>query len=146
MELPMSLPNRAMSILPNPFSRWRVAGHQSDDNDSDKNFNLSQHLENKTIDPQLASPFYNGRIPAEIRTLIFEYAVTESPSPNAKKFAHDIAVRHDHELAPVPDLPTSQQFQKTSYLVTERAFHDEEYRQLDAGFDWLRPDNTRPVV
>ncbi|KAJ1331593.1 hypothetical protein MN608_05053 [Microdochium nivale] len=134
-----------MSMLPSPFSRWR-APQPRPENDDSRSFNLSQHLEGKEINSQLASPFYSGQIPAEIRTLIFEYALTESPSSNAKRFSHDTMVRRDHEPAPALDLPTSHPFQKTSYLVAERPFHDEEYRDINAGFDWLRPDNTRPVV
>ncbi|KAH7035393.1 uncharacterized protein B0I36DRAFT_360771 [Microdochium trichocladiopsis] len=140
----MSMPNRAMSMLPNPFSSFSRQHRQADD----KTFNLCEHLETQPIDPQATSPFYNGRIPAEIRTLIFQYALTGSPAPHAKQFTHDPHVRYDHEPVPVLDdlLPISQPFRKTSYLVTERGFHNDECRQVGEGFDWLRPDNTRPVV
>lgn len=141
---PMSMPGRNMSLRPSFFSGPGQAEKQP--RPQDPNFNLYDHLESQTVDPQAASPFYNGRIPAEIRTLIFEYALTASSAPDAKTFTHDPDVRHNHDPAPPPALPVSGPFRKTSYAITEREFHNADHRQVRAGFDWLRPDNTRPVT
>ncbi|KAI1503025.1 hypothetical protein F5X99DRAFT_376522 [Biscogniauxia marginata] len=60
-------------------------------------FNLCQYLETQDINPQLQSPLYNGRIPNEIRALIFKYALIESPGPAAIKI--DPSLRsHDHSV------------------------------------------------
>ncbi|KAI1490960.1 hypothetical protein F5X96DRAFT_508760 [Biscogniauxia mediterranea] len=94
--------------------------------------NLCQHLETQDINPQLSSPLYNGRIPNEIRTLIFEYALTESPSPTALTI--DPSLQSDgHHSVLIPNPRTWQTDLSVSNI-----------RRPQDGFDWLRPDNTEP--
>ncbi len=95
-------------------------------------FNLYQSLETKDINPQLSSPLFNGRIPSEIRIQIFQFALAEYPSPDAERLPHDTAVRYDHDPVPLPELPTDPS-------------HTAFQRQIPVG-DWLRPDNTRPMI
>ena len=55
-------------------------------------------------DPQLSSPLY--RLPAEIRALIFEYALEETTLSHRVGANHDFRVRYDHGQAgdePVPE-------------------------------------------
>ncbi|KAI5926665.1 hypothetical protein F4810DRAFT_653028 [Camillea tinctor] len=94
-------------------------------------FNLCQHLEAQAINPQLSSPLYNGRIPNEIRALIFEYALTESPSPNAITIDSSLQSNGHSVLTPDPRM------WQTNQSASSR-------RRTEIGFDWLRPDNTEP--
>lgn len=79
--------------------------------------NLCSHLSTKEVDAQLSSPLYNGRIPAEIRNLIFEFAVTEFPSPKARTLKSDACVQNSHDLMPVPGDPSQPPVEN----VVERA-------------------------
>lgn len=111
-----------------------------------------------TVDPQNNSPLFNGHIPAEIRTLIFDFALTESVGPAwdrpvDHKFYHrqghgrlddDLTVEtaagngeeneRDHEsdsnagVAPAVQMPPLDFFRKS----WDRA----------SGWDWLRPGHT----
>ncbi|KAK7753302.1 hypothetical protein SLS62_004821 [Diatrype stigma] len=94
-------------------------------------FNLSQHLETQEINPQLSSPLFNGRIPAEIRTQIFRSALVAYPSPDAHRLPHDPVVRYDHDPVPLPE------FSKDPTQNTAPDF--------TLSGHWLRPDNTRPM-
>lgn len=95
-------------------------------------FDLSQHLESQEINPQLSSPLFNGRIPAEIRTQIFQFALMKYPSPDAHRLPHDPVVRYDHDPVPLPELPRDP----TQNILQETTLVG----------DWLRPDNTRPMI
>ncbi|KAJ9136506.1 hypothetical protein NKR23_g9816 [Pleurostoma richardsiae] len=118
---------------------------------------MSQQVQGwKVIDPQLSSPLYNGRIPAEIRSLIFEYAVSESTIPDPSVANHDFCVRYDHEDVPADDGQTrrrsplrmvnnalarlagalpSQAGQADPAQILRQA----NRRPGAPGFDWLRP-------
>ncbi|KAK5629921.1 hypothetical protein RRF57_005636 [Xylaria bambusicola] len=120
-------------------------------------FNLCDRLETAEINPQLSSPLYNGRIPAEIRHLIFEFAVTEFPSPRAKIVKPITWVRHSHELAPIPGTPNPSAVGHVIERVRSRIQGVVRPRrgmlpltlshapQPGDGFDWLRFDNTEPM-
>lgn len=119
--------------------------------------NLCSHLSTKEVDAQLSSPLYNGRIPAEIRNLIFEFAVTEFPSPKARTLKSDACVQNSHDLMPVPGDPSQPPVEN----VVERArgeilgivhprqrmspYTRSHTREPQDGFDWLRFDNTEPM-
>ncbi len=88
----------------------------------------------KGVNPQGKSPFYNGHIPAEIRTMIFELALTETTLLHPASTGVDLEVRDDHapsgdEAFSFPEDPPS-----TKLFV-------EKDTQLD-GLDWLRPGYT----
>lgn len=89
---------------------------------------MLKHLETQEINPQSGSPLYT-RIPSEVRNLIFQYALTESPNPDPPLF-RDIGVRNDHE-AENPPLPMGAPRQLARFRST----------LFKAGFDWFRPDN-----
>ncbi|KAI0863612.1 hypothetical protein F4860DRAFT_467212 [Xylaria cubensis] len=121
-------------------------------------FDLRQRLETENVDPQLSSPFYNGRIPAEIRSLIFEFAVTESVHPDAQVIKPDSWVRQSHDPAPIPEAPESSttdhvariskwtaDLLRSSLPPAYRHGHPSETRRPEHGFDWLRFDNTEPM-
>ncbi|KAI1172808.1 hypothetical protein F4777DRAFT_560223 [Nemania sp. FL0916] len=120
-------------------------------------FNLCDRLETEEINPQLSSPLYNGRIPAEIRTLIFEFAVTEFPSPKAQIIKTDTCVQQSHDLLPLPEVSNSSMAENTVEQVRDqlhgvgrqsrrmRPFTMSHTRQPQDGFDWLRFDNTEPM-
>lgn len=95
-------------------------------------FNLYLYLETREINPQPSSPLFNGRIPSEIRTLIFQFALAEYPSPGAQRLLHDPAVRYHHGPVPLPELPIDP-----THTV---------FRESTQVGDWLRPDNTTPMV
>ncbi|KAH9897314.1 hypothetical protein F4778DRAFT_745240 [Xylariomycetidae sp. FL2044] len=99
----------------------------SPDADVKQWINLYERLGAQDINEQLSSPLYN-RIPSEIRTLIFKYALTESPTPNAARMVHDPVLRSGHEPAPLP---------------SDTAAQSSESRHF---YDWLRPDHTEPTV
>jgi len=42
------------------------------------------HERELEINPQADCPFYNGRIPAEVRTVIFQFAVSEDAKTEVK--------------------------------------------------------------
>ncbi|KAI1121907.1 hypothetical protein F5Y10DRAFT_282132 [Nemania abortiva] len=117
-------------------------------------FNLCERLETERVDPQSASPLFN--IPAEIRNLIFELAVTEFPSPRARIIKPE--VRQSHELIPMPELPSPSAVESVVEQVRYqiqgivlprhhrmRPFIMSHTRQPQDGFDWLRFDNTEPM-
>ncbi|KAI0107526.1 hypothetical protein GGR51DRAFT_515879 [Nemania sp. FL0031] len=120
-------------------------------------FNLCERLETQEVNPQLASPLFNGRIPAEIRNLIFEYAVTEFPSPRARIIKADSCVQQSHDLIPIPELPSPSAVESVVERVRGqiqgialsrhrmRPFIMSHTRQPQDGFDWLRFDNTEPM-
>ncbi|KAI1279078.1 hypothetical protein F5Y07DRAFT_48088 [Xylaria sp. FL0933] len=120
-------------------------------------FNLCQRLDTEEINPQLSSPLYSGLIPAEIRNLIFEFAVTESPSPNAKIIKPNTWVRNSHDIAPVPGTPNPAAVGHVVERVRSRIQGVVRPRrgmlpltlphvpQAADGFDWLRFDNTEPM-
>lgn len=58
------------------------------------------------VDQQDSSSLFNGRIPAEVRTLIFEFALAEFTVPALDRpIRHDFFAREDHErLDDEPDL------------------------------------------
>ncbi|TGJ86667.1 hypothetical protein E0Z10_g2122 [Xylaria hypoxylon] len=120
-------------------------------------FNLCQRLETEDVNPQLSSPLYNGLIPAEIRDLIFEFAMTEFPSPNAKTIKSSTWVQQSHDLAPTPEAPNPAPVGNVVERVRSRVqgvlrprhgmipltlSHDPHGAD---GFDWLRFDNTEPM-
>ncbi|KAI0523865.1 hypothetical protein F5B22DRAFT_421224 [Xylaria bambusicola] len=131
--------------------------------ESDDWFNLYERLETAEINPQLSSPFYNGRIPAEIRTLIFEFAVTEFPSPCARTVKPITWVQHSHEPAPIPATPNPSAVGNVIERVRSRIsgvirppgvmrprrgmlpLAVSHTPQPKDGFDWLRFDNTEPM-
>ncbi|KAK7748871.1 hypothetical protein SLS53_000895 [Cytospora paraplurivora] len=50
------------------------------------------------VDPQIASPLFSGRIPSELRSLIFDFALTESVGPAWDRHVqHDFYSRSDHD-------------------------------------------------
>ncbi|KAI3329795.1 hypothetical protein F4824DRAFT_372239 [Ustulina deusta] len=120
-------------------------------------FNLGQRLETEEVNPQLSSPLYNGRIPAEIRNLIFEFALTEFPSPNAKVIRPNTWVRQSHDVAPMPGTPNPPAVGHVVEPVRSRIQGVVRPRrgmlpltlsrapQAGDGFDWLRFDNTEPM-
>ncbi|KAI1757008.1 hypothetical protein F4782DRAFT_480856 [Xylaria castorea] len=121
-------------------------------------FDMCQRLETENVNPQLSSPFYNGRIPAEIRSLIFEFAMTESLHPDAQVIKPDKSVRPSHDPAPTPEAPESSAMNgmarmsqwtidllRSSLPPTYRLGQPGETRRPDHGFDWLRFDNTEPM-
>ncbi|KAI8632119.1 hypothetical protein F5Y19DRAFT_386760 [Xylariaceae sp. FL1651] len=122
-------------------------------------FNLYQHLETQEINSQLSSPFYSGLIPTEIRNLIFEYAMTESPSPHAAVFGRDTLVQFSHDPAPMPEIPDSSLAEYVKEKITrissplQNPLHRSRSvppsaiaRDAKDGFDWLRFDNTEPTT
>ncbi|CAJ2502064.1 Uu.00g049170.m01.CDS01 [Anthostomella pinea] len=119
-------------------------------------FNLCHHLQSQDINPQASSPFFNGHAPAEIRNFIFEFALTGSPDPKARRFKIEPGgVRFDHDPAPTPQLPVDppSDSKTTRRQQTLRLSGPLDYRyrrsrperfsrRAENGFDWLRPDNT----
>lgn len=95
-------------------------------------FNLYEFLKTQEINPQSSSPLLNGYIPPEIRTLIFQFALADYPSPDAERLSHDASVRYDHDPVPLPALPI-----EPSPAI---------FQQPTPVGDWLRPDNTRPMI
>ncbi|GAW14600.1 hypothetical protein ANO14919_040030 [Xylariales sp. No.14919] len=120
-------------------------------------FNLRQHLETKEVNPQLSSPLYNGLIPAEIRDLIFEFAMTEFPSADAKTIKSTSWVQQSHDLAPMPEAPNPAPVGHIVERVRSRVQGVLRPRHGmlpltlshapsgEDGFDWLRFDNTEPM-
>ncbi|KAI1419251.1 hypothetical protein F5Y12DRAFT_778938 [Xylaria sp. FL1777] len=119
-------------------------------------FNLCQRLETEEINPQLSSPLF-GLIPAEIRDLIFEFAVTEFPSLNAKIIKPKTWVQQSHDPAPVPRTPNPSAVGHVIERVRSRIQGVVRPRRgmlpltlpyaprAEDGFDWLRFDNTEPM-
>ncbi|KAI0457724.1 hypothetical protein F5B21DRAFT_462891 [Xylaria acuta] len=120
-------------------------------------FDLCQRLETENVNPQLSSPLYNGRVPAEIRNLIFEFAVTESPYSDAQVIKPDKWVQQSHDPAPAPEAPESSITERMAHMSERvrdlirgsphpyRLGQPGEIRRPDHGFDWLRFDNTEPM-
>ena len=86
-------------------------------------------------DPQLSSPLY--RIPAEIRALIFEFALSETTLSHRVGANHDFDVRYDHaqaedEYVPEPKPPVES---TTPVKMTTRDFAFDAYP--DIAFDEL---------
>ncbi|KAI1368813.1 hypothetical protein F5Y08DRAFT_335382 [Xylaria arbuscula] len=120
-------------------------------------FNLCERLETAEVNPQLASPLYSGLIPAEVRNLIFEFAITEFPSPNAKIVKPITWVQQSHEPAPIPEAPNPSAVGHVVERVRSRIQGVVRPRrgmlpltlshapQPEDGFDWLRFDNTEPM-
>ncbi|KAI0535967.1 hypothetical protein GGR58DRAFT_477254 [Xylaria digitata] len=120
-------------------------------------FNLCQRFETEDVNPQLSSPLYNGLIPAEIRNLIFEFAITEFPSPDAKTIGSNAWVQKFHDLAPTPEVPNPSPVGHVVERVRSRVQGVIRPRhgmlpltlshtpQSEDGFDWLRFDNTEPM-
>ncbi|KAI0465778.1 hypothetical protein F4859DRAFT_345020 [Xylaria cf. heliscus] len=102
-------------------------------------FDLCQRLETENVNPQLSSPLYNC-IPAEIRNLIFEFAVTEPSYSPAHAIKPDDWVQQSHDPAPAPEAPRTRDSSHPG-----RVLRPSELRLLDHGFDWLRFDNTEPL-
>ncbi|KAI0146103.1 hypothetical protein GGR57DRAFT_292375 [Xylariaceae sp. FL1272] len=127
----------------------------SDHGSSSGTISLSERLETGAVDPQLSSPLFNGRIPAEIRTMIFEYAVTEFLDTNA--FALPIEtfqVRHSHDPAPAPDFISpylDHDFEsrlEKAFAPSTASFRTRgrwELREVRDGYDWLRFDNAQAM-
>ncbi|KAI3323435.1 hypothetical protein HD806DRAFT_496618 [Xylariaceae sp. AK1471] len=103
---------------------------------SDKWFNVRQRLETQEVNPQTSSPFYNGRIPPEIRNLIFKFAVAEFPSPEAPTLKPDVWVQQSHDLAPTDHIQEA---------VPQGRGIGMSSRTQKPYFDWLRFDNTEPM-
>ncbi|KAI0021553.1 hypothetical protein F4780DRAFT_283346 [Xylariomycetidae sp. FL0641] len=109
-----------------------------------ENFNMLEFLETQDVHPQLSSPLYY-RIPAEIRDLIFKFALTEHPYFDAGKFRKDAVVRFDHEPVPPPKMPvlTSDELKYFLSPVDRMSLlNPHNHKRPQQGFDWLRPDNT----
>ncbi|KAM3069472.1 hypothetical protein ACMFMF_008688 [Clarireedia jacksonii] len=92
-----------MVNVPAIFQRFQQspANHQNS-----PNLSFSSAASTSTLDPptpipihekptvprqQILSPFYSGILPAELRTLIFEYALTPSPHPTLPAFSPNTA-------------------------------------------------------
>ncbi|KUI68844.1 hypothetical protein VM1G_04174 [Cytospora mali] len=121
------------------------------------------------INPQNSSPFFNGQIPAEIRSLIFEFALTPSLEPDwDRPIRYNFCFRHDHEklddepiLAPPSDDETDYDSESEAGFEAgsvasgmaddgsapavqspPASFFNHNYRQTSSGWDWLRPGYT----
>ncbi|KAK8127541.1 hypothetical protein PG984_008649, partial [Apiospora sp. TS-2023a] len=89
---------------------------------------LVERFQAQDINKQDASPLFK-KLPPEVRTQIYEYALTEEPADSAQH--HQFAVRYDHndeQLTPRPSFGTPS--------VTRNI----------AGFDWVRPENPSRMV
>ena len=102
------------------------------DDQRPESFNLCQYLETQEVNPQLSSPLFNGRIPPEIRSEIFSYALTEYPSPEAPRVYHEPDIHYDHE-------------DPVNFLMTPFQGY-ERNRRYGKYEDWLRFDNTLPMI
>ncbi|KLU90324.1 hypothetical protein MAPG_09288 [Magnaporthiopsis poae ATCC 64411] len=56
------------------------------------------------VNPQSDSPLYNGRIPAEVRMLIFGHALAEDPRDLAVRYGRDFRIRDNHDFDPDSDI------------------------------------------
>lgn len=90
---------------------------------------LVERLQTQDINQQKASPIFDKFVPLEVRTLIYEYALTEEPADAEQ--CHQFAVRYDHNDERLTPLPTSGNPPATRNI---------------AGFDWVRPENPSRMV
>ncbi|KAJ0113941.1 hypothetical protein J7T55_010185 [Diaporthe amygdali] len=113
------------------------------------------------VDQQDSSPLFNGRIPAEIRTLIFEFTLAESTVPALDRpVPHAFFARDDHEkLDDEANMETSPAGQADDQTEDEGAVQTSDSsedrpapavqmppasflfrsRDVTSGWDWLRP-------
>ncbi|KAK8010634.1 hypothetical protein PG990_009599 [Apiospora arundinis] len=89
---------------------------------------LVECFQTQDINQQDASPLFN-KFPSEVRTLIYEYALTEEPADTEE--CHQFAVRYDH---------------KDHQLTPRPAFGTPPTSRNIAGFDWVRPENPSRMV
>lgn len=139
--------NRAQTWVPDPHNGADLSAGD----------NTTQY-----INPQLASPFYNGRLPPEIVGLIFEQMMSPDnvpgPKPQPSGHAeHDFCFRHDH--GPCSDEPNMDELNDhtTSEVIPAetqdgsagpnappQALHSRPIpaitRRHENGFDWHRPE------
>jgi hypothetical protein len=101
-------------------------------------FNVLEHLATQEINPQSASPLYSS-IPLEVRTLIFQYAMTESQNRKPPR-DFDFRVQHDHGPED-PPLPIINELTQHVNTVRHRRFANFRSRLPKGGYDWYRPDN-----
>lgn len=112
------------------------------------------------VDQQGSSPLFNGRIPAEIRTLIFQFTLAESTVPALDRpVQHAFFSRDDHEkLDDEPNLETGPAAQAVDEMGDEDSAQTSNvedgqapavqmppasflspYKHHSSGWDWLRP-------
>lgn len=116
-----------------------------------------------SVDQQDSSPLFNGRIPAEIRTLIFKFTLAEFTVPAMDRpIRHDFFARDDHEkLDDEPNMegdsvggPADQQVHEHG----DQALNNEDgpapavqglppsalvrLQELLSSWDWFRPGYT----
>lgn len=113
------------------------------------------------VDQQDSSPLFNGRIPAEIRTLIFEFTLAGSTVPALDRpVRHAFFARDDHEkLDDEANMETSPAGQADDQTEDEGAVQTSDSsedrpapavqmppasflfrsRDVTSGWDWLRP-------
>ncbi|KAI1324186.1 hypothetical protein F5Y16DRAFT_314769 [Xylariaceae sp. FL0255] len=115
-------------------------------------FNECEYLETQHINPQTASPLFNGRIPAEIRNQIYEYALTEYPDWITFPDAKAVLVCHSHDRAPPPATasPTIDPEQQVSKGINLSNTHPgrqgyNRLRRPSNGYGWVRYDNIEPM-
>lgn len=116
-----------------------------------------------SVDQQDSSPLFNGRIPAEIRTLIFKFALAEFTAPAMDRpIRHDFFARADHEkLDDEPDLesvPVGQVGEQQGHGNGVQQLNNEDspapavqglpasalvrLQELLSSWDWFRPGYT----
>ncbi|KAI1267642.1 hypothetical protein F5Y18DRAFT_307331 [Xylariaceae sp. FL1019] len=117
---------------------------------------LSERLQAQPVDPQLSSPLFNGRIPAEIRTMIFKYAVTEFLDPNGLVLPIEtFQIQHSHDPVPASDF-TSQYLSTDFGTRIQKAYlpaapeprgdyRNRGLREVRDGYDWLRFDHAHAM-
>ncbi|KAL1845354.1 hypothetical protein Daus18300_014562 [Diaporthe australafricana] len=108
------------------------------------------------VDQQGSSPLFNGRIPAEIRTLIFQFTLAESTVPALDRpVQHAFFSRDDHEELddePEPDLETGPAVQADEESAQPSSVEDghapapavqmpptsflSPYKHHSSGWDW----------
>ena len=81
----------------------------------------------------MSSPLFNGRIPAEIRTEIFSYALTEYPSPDVPRQHQDPDIHYNHD----------DDYLETLVLDRNPPSQRKDRRLIG---EWLRFDNTMLMI
>lgn len=117
------------------------------------------------VNPQDSSPLFNGRIPAEIRTLVFEFALAEFVAPALDRpIRHDFFARDDHEkLDDEPDWEGGPDIQEGDRGVYEDDVQTSDtenspapavrglsaqtllrFGEKKGSWDWFRPGHSGP--
>jgi hypothetical protein len=80
-----------------PSSKDNTAGMGQQPSDSPNMTPMNaKQIASWEINPQAKSPFYNGRLPSEVRLMIFKFALMEQSQPGLAD-NHDFRVRNDHD-------------------------------------------------